>query len=307
MIEPIAFHEEWLESPPHFRLEPILGYLARSANECLFQVNESGSEVTRCIPVNGEKPIVTIGSGTDGRIRLSFRGVAASRMPGLSDSVRQYVCDWLDWHRDMAPFYEMAANDPLLRGPADRFHGLRLVGVPDLFEALGWAILGQQINLAFAYTLKRRLVEAYGDSAVDERGVRHWTFPAAETVAALRPEDLTAMSITTKKAEYLISVAGLVADGSLTKERLLSAGSLREAERTLTSIRGIGPWTAHYVAMRCLRFPDAFPIQDVGLHLAIRKILGTEAKPAIPEILGLSAGWRGWEAYATFFLWRTLY
>ena len=89
-------------------------------------------------------------------------------------------------------------------------------------------------------------------------------------------------------------------DGKLTKELLLEAGSLKKAEKQLVGIRGIGPWTANYVLMRCLRMPAAFPIDDVGLHNAIKHLLGLEAKPTKKEILELSAGWANWESYATF-------
>ena len=96
-------------------------------------------------------------------------------------------------------------------------------------------------------------------------------------------------------------------EGKLTKEQLLEAGSLKQAEKQLVSIRGIGPWTANYVLMRCLRMPAAFPIDDVGLHNAIKHLLGLEAKPTKKEILQLSAAWANWESYATFYLWRFLY
>ncbi|MNJ35231.1 DNA-3-methyladenine glycosylase [compost metagenome] len=113
--------------------------------------------------------------------------------------------------------------------------------------------------------------------------------------------------MTVKKCEYLIGAAQLIADGTLTKEILLEAGSAGRAEEILVSIRGIGPWTANYVLMRCLRIPSAFPIDDVGLHNAIKKLTGSERKPTKREIRKLSAAWTDWEAYATFYLWRFLY
>ena len=87
----------------------------------------------------------------------------------------------------------------------------------------------------------------------------------------------------------------------------MGTGDFKEAEKMLVKIRGIGPWTANYVLMRCLRFPNAFPIADVGLHNAIKHLTGTEEKPTIEEIWKLAAPWTGWESYATFYLWRFLY
>ncbi|MBW5446243.1 DNA-3-methyladenine glycosylase [Cohnella sp. CFH 77786] len=294
-----------LDTPRHFSFDQIHGYLSRSSNECLFRT--AGGSVTRCIPVEKEKPIVTIGSEEDGRLRIRIDGVDSSRLPAVRGPLVRYIAEWFDLDTDLSPFYDMASRDPLLRDPAERYSGLRLVGVPDLFEAIGWAILGQQINLTFAYTLKRRLVESFGQHAADADGARHWIFPTAERIAGLRTEDLTPLQMTVKKAEYLIETAALIANGSLTKDRLLEAGNVAEAERILTAVRGIGPWTAHYVAMRCLRYPSAFPIADVGLHLAIQRLLGTDRKPTIAEIKRLSSSWSGWESYATFYLWKVLY
>lgn len=180
------------------------------------------------------------------------------------------------------------------------------MGIPDLFEALCWGIIGQQINLAFAYTLKRRFVETFGERE-EWNGKDYWLFPSPEAVARLAPSDLTGLQMTARKSEYLIGAARLMAEGKLSKERLLAAGGHREAEKLLVGIRGIGPWTANYVLMRCLRFPTALPIEDVGLHNAIKLLLGMDRKPTVEEIRELAKPWAGWESYATFYLWRALY
>lgn len=98
-----------------------------------------------------------------------------------------------------------------------------------------------------------------------------------------------------------------MADGRLVKELLLEMNDFAAMEKELLSIRGIGPWTANYVLMRCLRNAAAFPIADVGLHNALKHVLGLDEKPTLPHIRQLAEGWKGWEAYATFYLWRVLY
>lgn len=327
--EPLSWPLQ-LDTPPDYRFDQVAAYLARSANECLFSVADG--TLTRCIPFTDElQPIVRIRQDADGRLNVAIEldpgrtgtDAATGRSEDTQDSekstqaetlkdtvsryVRQYVMEWLDTGTDLTTFYEMASRDRVLRDAAARFRGLRLVGVPDLFEAVAWAILGQQINLPFAYTLKRRLVETFGDSMKDAEGARHWIFPSAERIADLQAADLTALKMTAGKADYLLRAATLIREGALSKEQLLAAGDAPSAERLLTAIRGIGPWTAHYVAMRCLRYRDAFPIQDVGLHLAIQHALKLGRKPTLPEIRQYASAWRGWEAYAVFYLWRTLY
>ncbi|REK71662.1 DNA-3-methyladenine glycosylase 2 family protein [Paenibacillus paeoniae] len=230
----------------------------------------------------------------------------AAACDGLMAAAVAYVREWFDLDRDLSPFYELASGDRLLQEPVRQFNGLRLMGIPDLFEALCWGIIGQQINLAFAYTLKRRLIESYG-MPVEAEGVTYWLFPKPELIASLSVSDLEPLRMTVKKCEYLIGAAEAIVSGAMSKERLNAAGSLKEAEKLLTGMRGIGPWTAHYAIMRCLRLPDAFPIDDVGLHNAVKLQLGMDRKPTKPELIAMSEGWRGWEAYVTFYLWRLLY
>ena len=77
--------------------------------------------------------------------------------------------------------------------------------------------------------------------------------------------------------------------------------------QALIHMRGVGAWTADYVLMKCLHHRAAFPIADVGLHNALKNQLGLERKPNIMEIKEIATHWEGWQAYATFYLWRSLY
>lgn len=320
-----------LPVPKQFDFAQILAYLERSSNECLFRT-ENGA-VYRALTDGRRAAVWRVRQEESGRLLLErlteavdiAQGVGepdrdqmysapyregteagAQDAAALSSSAAAYVREWFDLERDLTPFYALSESDVMLREAAHRFYGLRLLGIPDLFEALCWGIIGQQINLAFAYTLKRRLVERYG-RAVMCGGETYWLFPEPETIAGLTVEELEPLRMTVRKSEYLIDTAKAVAMGELTKERLLAADGLKEAERLLVSRRGIGPWTAHYVIMRCLRYPDAFPIDDVGLHNAVKSLTGLDRKPTKQELLDMSRGWAGWEAYATFYLWRLLY
>ncbi|MGN7175890.1 DNA-3-methyladenine glycosylase [Paenibacillus sp. FSL R5-0490] len=289
-----------LFTPSEFSFSENLRYLSRSTNECLYEI--SGEAIRRAISIRDEKLLLEISGESDQFLTVRIHKPVTHQMKA---EIAEYIHDWFDLGASLTPFYEMAQTDPLLKKPAEQFFGLRVMGIPDLFEAFAWGILGQQINLTYAYTLKRRLVEIYGE-ALEYGGSKYWLFPAAETIAGLTIEDLADLKMTVKKCEYLTEVACLIANGELSKEDLLK-GDVKAAERKLTRIRGIGPWTAHYVLMRCLRFPNAFPIDDVGLHNAIKVILDSEKKPSREEILTYSARWENWEAYATFYLWRVLY
>ncbi|TVY10539.1 DNA-3-methyladenine glycosylase family protein [Paenibacillus cremeus] len=298
-----------LFTPETFRYNVNLDYLARSAKEVMYQIDQGC--IFTLIPLAGQAsevpPLVEISGEEEGVLRVRFLGDDASEQKAeMRAAVARYVREWFDLDADLSAFYELARQDALLSKVIDRFSGLRIMGIPNLFEALCWGIIGQQINLTFAYTLKRRLVEMFGRS-VEWNGRTFWTFPKPEDIAELALGDLTALQLTGKKSEYLLGVARLMAEGGLTKAQLVEAGDLKAAEKRLVSIRGIGPWTANYVLMRCLRMPAAFPIEDVGLHNAIKHLLGLEKKPTLEDIRRLSLGWTNLEAYATFYLWRSLY
>lgn len=286
-----------------FSWEACLDYMARSPLECLYRTDAEG--ITRLLREEGQPMLLRLTVPSPERMRVELLDgafpdeAARARLTG-------YIEDWFDLGRDLGPFYRLAGDDPVLGPLARRYRGLRIVGIPDLFEALCWAILGQQVNLAFAYKLKARLAESYGDSA-EWLGHRYHLFPRPEALLAASEEELCGLQLSRGKARTIREAAALIAAGSLSREALLSLPSPREAESQLTSIRGIGPWTAHYVRMRCLRDRTAFPVSDVGLHNAVKSVLGMERKPTLPELEALFADWRGWEAYATFYLWRALY
>lgn len=290
-----------LATPREFNFQECLRYLQRSPNECLYRV--MNGSIQKLVRVDGENVLLCVTDNGDSNLRIDFLNGLPSK--SIRAGAEKYVSDWFDLSTDLAPFYSMAENDPLLYPLVQKHFGLRIMGVNDLFEALCWAIMGQQINLAFAYTLKRRFVETYSEKEIFD-GEDYWLFPTPERVAGLPPEALMKLQFTGKKAEYTIGVAKLVANGELSKEGLLQKGDYRFAEKELLNIRGIGPWTAHYVLLRCLKDPSAFPIGDVGLHNAIKQQLNLSRKPSIAEIRQLSLKWANWEAYATFYLWSAL-
>ncbi|WP_026566181.1 DNA-3-methyladenine glycosylase 2 [Bacillus sp. UNC41MFS5] len=286
--------------PEEFNLKVNLSYLERNKNECMYEIEKN--TITRVIAIGEIRTLVQINVNDKNQMIVHF---LAGKPCETSDVIR-YIHEWFDLDNDLTSFYKMAKADPLLKMPVEKFFGLRLIGIPDLFEALCWGVLGQQINLSFAYTLKKQFVEKFGES-IEWEGQKYWIFPSYERIAKLTPIDLAEIKMTVKKSEYIIGIAQLMASGELSKEKLMEVGNFKVVEKRLMKIRGIGPWTANYVLMRCLRFPTAFPIDDVGLLNAIKTILNMDRKPTKEDILKFSIPWRNWESYATFYLWRVLY
>lgn len=146
-------------------------------------------------------------------------------------------------------FGALLRRDPVLAGLNRRFPGIRQVRQFDLFYGLVRAISAQQVNLRWATVVRRRLAEAAGEKVRVGDDFVYLLRP--EAVAALRVADLRALQFTTHKAESILAVAGALAGGELSLESL-AALSDADAMRTLTALRGIGPWSAEWILVRCL-------------------------------------------------------
>lgn len=290
-----------LSTPEEFCFSECLRYLGKSDYECLHKVEDHVfSKAARL----GQDVVILKVSAIAEQHKLQVRYTSDGENPLIEVQVKAYLTDIFDLDTDLKPFYQFAAQDPLLQILIKKHFGLRLIGIPDLFEALCWAIIGQQINLSFAYQLKRKFVMQYGQT-VKHAGQTFYLFPAPDLVAGLSVAELTPLQFSSRKAAYVVGIAQAMVRGDLSKEKLQPM-QYHEAVETLTRFKGIGRWTANYAMLKCFRTPDAFPIDDVGLHHAIRRLTGMTQKPDLATIEKLSEEWKGWYAYITFYLWQSL-
>ncbi len=193
-----------------------------------------------------------------------------------------------DLDANPAPIASVLADDPLLRPLVEATPGLRVPGAFDGFELALRAILGQQVTVAAASTLAGRLVERSGESGEDlPPGLSHYPVLPA-TLAGAGVAEIARIGIPLSRAETIWTVAQAAASGEIDFDRPTSTTLER-----LRAIRGIGQWTCDYIAMRVLRWPDAFPEGDLGLRKALH--------PRQPG--AASQRWRPWRAYAALYLW----
>ncbi len=218
--------------------------------------------------------------------------------------IRRFVVEWLDLDRDINPFYRLLQQDPDLSDLAHQFRGFRMVGIPDLFEALVWCILGQQINLSFAYTLKRRLVERFG-TCISFAQHNYFLFPEPSVLHHVSVEDLRTMQLTEKKAQYIKTISDLFYHQQLSKEKLKGLGSEEKMLEELIAIRGIGEWTANYVLMKSLRAMNRVPYGDSGINGALFRLKQIPKKNNRSEVDKVFDQFEGWKTYLTFYLWRS--
>jgi AraC family transcriptional regulator of adaptative response / DNA-3-methyladenine glycosylase II len=173
--------------------------------------------------------------------------------------------------------------------------GLRVPGAFNGFEIGMRAILGQQVTVKAATTVACRLVEAFGEPIATPIAALHRLTPIPARIAAASIDDIARLGIIAARAKSIIALAGAQASDAL----CLDGGAPQHPDdfiKQLTTLPGIGPWTAHYIAMRALRWPDAFPTGDI----AIRNNLGGVSASAADA---LSQAWRPWRSYAVMHVW----
>jgi len=174
--------------------------------------------------------------------------------------------------------------------------GLRVPGAFDGTEVAVRAILGQQVSVKGASVLAGRLVKLLGKSIVTPFPELNLLTPTSAELARAEAADIAALGIIGARAKTIVALAKAIDRGDL----LLEAGAeVTRSTISLKAIHGIGEWTADYIAMRCLAWPDAFPVSDLG----IKKALKLESKRSIVEA---AEKWRPWRSYAAMHLWKSL-
>jgi DNA-3-methyladenine glycosylase II len=196
-------------------------------------------------------------------------------------------------------FLAFAQADPVLGPLARRHAGLRIVQSATVFEALTWAVIGQQINLTFAIALRRTFIRQAGRA--HSSGLL--CYPEAADVARLDVEDLTTRKFSRSKAETLIRLATLVAEGGLSLER---TGDVERTSAALLAVKGIGPWTVNYALLRGFGYGDCSLHGDVAVRSALQKLLGMAEKPSIAEAERWLAGYAPHRTMVAAHLWASL-
>jgi AraC family transcriptional regulator of adaptative response / DNA-3-methyladenine glycosylase II len=182
-----------------------------------------------------------------------------------------------------------------LGGLAERRPGMRIPGAFDGFEVAVRAILGQQVTVAAARTVASRLAAALGDPIRTPFSGLTTVFPTASRVAEIPAGFIARLGMPVVRARTLVELARRVADGDLV---LMPHTDIESALERLRALPGIGEWTAQYIAMRALAWPDAYPHTDHGVMKALGE---TNARRALEA----GEAWRPWRAYAVMHLWNS--
>ncbi|MEN4922407.1 AlkA N-terminal domain-containing protein [Achromobacter spanius] len=274
---------------PPYDWDAMLGFLKLRAIPGIEHVSDETYARTICL--DGAQGTVTVRPGAGDALQATVRFPRLQALPAIIARLRRVF----DLASDPAAIAAQFSGDPVMTALMQARPGLRVPGAWDGFELAMRAVLGQQITVVAAIRLAGKLVAAHGEPLAQPDCALTHVFPLPQAVAAA---ELASLGMPRSRAATLSAVAAAaVADRHLFD----AAGGLEDAVRRLRTIRGVGEWTAQYIALRQLREPDAFPHADIGLIRALEKL---ESRPYTPaQLLARSESWRPWRAYAAQHLW----
>lgn len=191
---------------------------------------------------------------------------------------------------------EHLTKHKLLKASVAKYPGLRIPGTFDEFEMATRAILGQQITVKAATTISCRFANAFGEKITTPYSELSRLTPQAQIIAKATVDEIAQLGIVSARAKCIIALANAFVSGSLQLKPGLKPELVIDQ---LIKLPGIGPWTAHYIAMRSLRWLDAFPKEDVAVSKALGGMTAKEAE-------ALSQSWRPYRSYAVLHLWKKL-
>jgi DNA-3-methyladenine glycosylase II len=252
----------------------------------------------RLVPAGSEYALVRVaqeGPASRARLRVSVEG--APDAPSAEGAGRRLVERVLGAGADLRAFQRAHARDPLLQASLRAHRGLRVAGSFDLFEALVNAVLTQQVNLRFAYSIRAELVRAFG--ARRDLGGRTWlAFPSPKRIARESEATLRGFRLSAAKAGTLARLASACAAGELDEARL-AALSDEDAIAELVRWKGIGRWTAEVVLIRGLGRLDVFPAGDLAVLKRLAPAwLAKKKSPSEADVRAFVDRWKPYRSLA---------
>lgn len=276
---------------PPYQWERMLAFFRARAIAGVEMVDQTAYQ--RTIRLDDAMGLIHVSHARSGHaLVLGVRFTESRDLMAIVERVRRMF----DLDANMDAILPVLASDEAMAPIVRRLEGLRLAGSWDPFETAVRAVVGQQISVKAAITVAGRLARLAGPAiALDNgSGLTH-CFPTAAELCAADPESA---GMPENRRSTLKRLARGVADGDIVLE---AGGGLDDFVERLTRVPGIGPWTAHYIAMRGLGEPDAFPAGDLGI---VRALTRDGLKPTPRQVLKQAEPWRPWRAYAATYLWN---
>ncbi len=287
----------------HIRTPEIFSF-----KECLWFLDRGFVDSSHTI-IDDKVRKVFLNEGQKALVELSFENaqLKAEILSGKvsEDLLEKNIQQWLGLEGDLNPFYELLKRDDDFSFLTEKYFGLRAIGIPDFFETICWSIIGQQINLTFAYKLKKALAEAVADK-IHYEGRDYHLFPRPELIASISDEQFRIMQFSKQKVNYIRGIADSLLEGKLHENAVWDLTNNADRVAYLKQFKGIGEWTAQYVLLKYFKDPSAAMYGDAGLNQILFNLKNIPKKDSRTQQEAVYAQFKGWESYLTFYLWRHL-
>ncbi|GGK27602.1 AraC family transcriptional regulator [Deinococcus malanensis] len=284
-----------LRLPDDYPLEAMLRDLGRDHTGTTVRVQGDTCQAGLRLP-SGPRSVRVAFTGTQALVQVDGPVPLNAEDAG---PLHEQVLGLLGLKHAPARFEAQLGADPALAALIEGRRGLRVPLVPDLFDGVVWAVLGQQVTFVAACTLRHRLTVLAGTLLAGSL----YAPATPQAVLTLSVDELRGLGLTVARAQLLRHFAGQVASGELILEQL-ATGTAARATRTLLALPGVGPWTANYLLLRVLGFQDSAPVGDSGLIRGLQRFFGLPQRPGPREAGALMARFAPHRSLATFHLWQ---
>jgi DNA-3-methyladenine glycosylase II len=289
-----------VEAVRPFRLELAVWVLRRRPENLVDRWD--GETYRRALIVDGtavDVAVRQVGDAQEPRLRVNVQDVGSSSSERVRSVTTRFVQHALGISIDLGDFKRFVRAHPDLRALATRFDGMKPTRFPSLFESMVNAVACQQLSLAVGITLLGRLSEAYGRVPPNAPG--RYAFPQPEDVLTTSPRQLRQLGFSERKARSIIAIAHAIANGLVTCGQLDTLDD-SAAAKMLTSLPGIGRWSAEYVLLRGLGRLNVFPADDVGARHNLERVLDVPGPLDYQSTRDLTTRWQGFAGLVYFHL-----
>lgn len=260
-------------------------------------------KLTTFARLNGHVSRVSIQSvGTISNPKLTVATEDLQQRPESNPLAEGFVRRVFSLNASLRPFYKVLKSDRHICAVHTKLRGVKPVLTPTPFEAVVWAVLGQQISLSFARQLKHSVTERYGEPVTWGAHKFH-LHPGPEALSKARLATLRSMKLSENKAHYLVGLSKAIVEGDI-QFTALSQMPIEDAVKELLKFRGIGPWTAAYILMRGIGHLDALTIGDAGLRRAVHRAYRLRSAPDDAKLEKIAERYRPYRSLWTLYMWQ---
>ncbi|MBM3925653.1 MAG: DNA-3-methyladenine glycosylase 2 family protein [SAR202 cluster bacterium] len=297
-------HSLTLTPLPPYNFELTLGHLASFQGALTADVFHDGA-YQRLLDIDGKLFLATVrssGATDNPQLHLTIQAECVTKA-----DIRR-VSQIIQWILGADPslngFYKMAAKDPILAPLTQKLYGLHMARTLTVFEAFVHAVTAQQIASTVARLIRGLLLETYG-RRLSLDGHLYYAFPSPSAIVDGGFDRLRNLKLSARKAEYILDVATAAHTGALDLEglRYLDDDAISQ---TLLSLRGVGPWTVHWLMIRALGRPDAFPAGDLALQRVVSHFYFKGRALSAKELDAFSRRWFPYRSFVTTYLFAAL-